>query len=187
VTSLNDEPSAVEAGATGSAVPLEAGLEKKEAVVRAEPPAEKLRERQDVGRDAEAFAAGEQAQLTRDKRQRGVALADAPAAGFSADAAAAPPDLRFRALAARAPRSAGEWRSLRDEWQVFAGALGTGSVLGDEACVRAIAAGLELVRVSAEPGDEALFREAARAYLARPEARQKPRVRALVEAAASRR
>lgn len=86
----------------------------------------------------------------------------------------------FRRLAAARPAGLEEWRSLREHWLALA-ARTTGP-LADEARVRGIAAGLEAVRAGGGEADRAAFRRDAGAYLARPDALQKERVRALVAA-----
>lgn len=86
----------------------------------------------------------------------------------------------FRRLAAARPAGLAEWRTLRERWLALA-ARTTGPQ-ADEARVRGIAAGLEAVRAGGGEADRAVFRRDAGAYLARPDALQKERVRALVGA-----
>jgi hypothetical protein len=111
------------------------------------------------------------------------AVAPAP---FAAKARAAVEDRRgeeetFRRLDAVRPRSAVEWRTLRDEWIALARAEPDGT-RADEARVRAIVAGREAWRASGSADDEAAFRSAAAAYLQREDALQRPRVEGLLGA-----
>jgi hypothetical protein len=108
-------------------------------------------------------------------------VAAAPAA---AKANAAVEDRRgeeepFRRLDAVRPRSAEEWRTLRDEWNALARAE-PDRTRADEARVRAIVAGREAWRASGRADDESAFRGAAAAYLRRDDALQKPRVEGLL-------
>jgi hypothetical protein len=124
-----------------------------------------------------AEAAGVQA-----KRQGRVRGAATPAAA----SAAAPPegeypaDQAFLRLAAARPHSAEEWRQLAAEWDGFAASHPSDS-RADDARVRAVEATREAWRASGEPGDEAAFRAAARAYLERADALQRERLRRLLE------
>lgn len=107
----------------------------------------------------------------------------APASAGMAGAGARPvdsADAAFQELDHVRPGDIASWRVLRERWQAFAAAH-PASALADEARVRAIAAGLELVRLGAGAEDEARFRGDAEAYLAREDAPQKPRVRSLLE------
>ena len=98
------------------------------------------------------------------------------AAGVSAER---PPADAFRRLEAVRPRSAAEWRRLRDEWNALAAAQ-PDHLRADEARVRAILAGREAWRAGGDEGDEDAFRRAATAYLQREDALQKPRVERLL-------
>ncbi len=90
----------------------------------------------------------------------------------------------FQRLDAERPRTAEEWRSLREAWRTFARSHADGS-LADEARVRAIEAGLEAYRRSADEADAARVRRDAALYLARADAFQRERVeRAAREVAA---
>jgi hypothetical protein len=95
-----------------------------------------------------------------------------------------PADLReredaFLRLEAVRPRSAGDWRRLRDEWNAFA-ADEADPVRADEARVRAIVAGREAWLASGDGSDESTFRRDAAAYLRREDDLQKPRVERLL-------
>jgi hypothetical protein len=80
----------------------------------------------------------------------------------------------------RAPaRTLEEWRRRRDEWNAVAAGAPAGP-RADEARVRAVEAGWEAWRLSGSDDDEAAFRRNARAYLAREDALQKPRVERLL-------
>jgi hypothetical protein len=85
----------------------------------------------------------------------------------------------FRRLQATRPRSAAEWRALRDAWRHFA-ASRPGSPRADEARVREVEALYEAWRAGGEAPDEEAFRSAARDYLARPDAAQRARVERLL-------
>jgi hypothetical protein len=85
----------------------------------------------------------------------------------------------FRRLESVRPRSAAEWRRLRDQWSALA-AVEADSPRADEARVRAIVAAREAWRAGGDEADAAGFRREAEAYLRREDARQKPRVEALL-------
>jgi hypothetical protein len=87
----------------------------------------------------------------------------------------------FRRLDAVRPRSAVEWRTLRDEWNALARAE-PDRTRADEARVRAILAGREAWLASGSADDESAFRSAAAAYLQREDALQRPRVEGLLGA-----
>jgi hypothetical protein len=86
----------------------------------------------------------------------------------------------YAQLAARRPRSAAEARRLRDAWRAWAKAHPE-RARGDEATVRAMEAGAEAWRLGRDPRDLAQLRQDAETYLARADAPQKDRVRALLE------
>ncbi len=85
----------------------------------------------------------------------------------------------FQRLHATRPRSAAEWRALRDAWRQFA-ASRPASPRADEARVREVESLYEAWRAGGEASDEEAFRAAAREYLARPDAAQRERVRRLL-------
>jgi len=123
----------------------------------------------DVAREAEA------------NREKGVRDRLHPAA---ARAAVEAPDVQeqedaFRRLESVRPRSAAEWRRLRDEWNAVA-AVETDALRADEARVRAIVAAREAWRAGGDETDEGAFRRDAAAYLQRGDALQKPRVERLL-------
>lgn len=103
----------------------------------------------------------------------------AESASVAAVGDAAAPERAFLRLAAVRPRSADEWRRLRDDWGSFAAAH-PDDPRADEARVRAIEAGHEAWLTGRDPDDEATFRRDAREYLERPDARQAERVRHLL-------
>ena len=106
-------------------------------------------------------------------------------AGASASAGGSASDLDYRRLEdARAIRLE-DWRALRERWRAFASAH-PGSPHADEARVQVVACGLEALRAGRDDADLAAMERDAAAYLARPDAQQRPRVRSLLEAAASR-
>jgi anti-sigma factor RsiW len=77
------------------------------------------------------------------------------------------------------PRTAGEWRRLRGEWLAFAASY-PAEGRADEARVRAVEAAFEAARASGAAADRSAFTAEAAAYLQRPDAAQRERVRALV-------
>jgi hypothetical protein len=85
----------------------------------------------------------------------------------------------FRRLDATRPRTAAEWRALREAWRAFAAAR-PGGPRADEARVREVESLYEAWRADGEVADEEALRAAARDYLARPDAGQRERVRRLV-------
>ena len=89
------------------------------------------------------------------------------------------PEDAFRRLETEQPRSAAEWRRLRDDWNAVAAAH-PDRLRADEARVRAIVAGREAWLVSGDESDENAFRRAAAAYLRREDGLQKPRVERLL-------
>ena len=89
------------------------------------------------------------------------------------------PERAFARLEASRPRTAAEWRRLRDAWSAFAAAH-PDDPRADEARVRAIEAGREAWLAGGADDDEAAFRRDARAYLGREDARQKERVERLL-------
>jgi hypothetical protein len=103
----------------------------------------------------------------------------AEAVGPAPVGVAADPERAFRRLDAVRPRSAEEWRRLRDDWSAFVAAH-PGTPRADEARVRAIEAGYEAWLTAGDPDDEAALRRDAQAYLERADARQAERVRRLV-------
>jgi len=80
------------------------------------------------------------------------------------------------------PRTASEYHALRRSWLAFARQYPE-SRWADEARVRALEALLAAYRSGGDRNDLQLLGEEARGYLASPDARQKPRVRALLEGA----
>lgn len=92
---------------------------------------------------------------------------------------AASPERGFRRLGAVRPRSAEEWRRLRDDWAAFVAAH-PDDPRADEARVRAIEAGHRAWLTAGDPDDEAAFRKDARGYLERADARQAERVQQLL-------
>jgi anti-sigma factor RsiW len=89
------------------------------------------------------------------------------------------PESAFGRLEASRPRTAAEWRRLRDAWSAFAAAH-PDDARSDEARVRAIEAGREAWVAGGAGDDAAAFRRDARAYLEREDARQKERVERLL-------
>jgi len=85
----------------------------------------------------------------------------------------------FGSLEASRPRTAAEWRRLREAWSSFAAAH-PDDPRADEARVRAIEAGREAWLAGGAADDEEAFQRDGRAYLAREDARQKERVARLL-------
>jgi hypothetical protein len=85
----------------------------------------------------------------------------------------------WRRLQAVRPQGAAEWRRQREQLRRFADEAPAGPH-ADEARVRAIEAGYTAWRAGSDAADEAAFRRDAAAYLAREDARSKPRVEALL-------
>jgi hypothetical protein len=108
-----------------------------------------------------------------------VAHQDATAAGALS---LAQPEAAFSRLEASRPRTAVQWRNLRDAWSSFAAAHPE-DPRADEARVRAIEAAHEAWLVGHAAEDESAFERDARVYLERPDAVQKDRVRRLLPAA----
>jgi len=104
----------------------------------------------------------------RSAESGGVAVGDAAAT-----------ERAFLRLAAVRPRSADDWRRLRDSWGAFVAAH-PDDPRADEARVRAIEAGHQAWLTDRDPDDEATFRRDARGYLERPDARQAERVRQML-------
>jgi hypothetical protein len=84
----------------------------------------------------------------------------------------------FRALLGRSPRDASEARALREAWRRLAGELAAAAE-ADEARVRVLEMGAAAWRFERLAEDRALLEKDVAAYLARQDARQAPRVRAL--------
>ena len=89
------------------------------------------------------------------------------------------PERAFGRLEASRPRTAREWRRLRDAWSAVAAAH-PDDPRSDEARVRAIEAGREAWLAGGADDDEAAFQRDARAYLERGDALQKERVQRLL-------
>jgi hypothetical protein len=177
-------------------VPAAAPPEKAEADFAREPapllpaPAEAV-----VARDADARApAGNMAEesvTARAGERLRVATAESAAQstapGLSAGKARpaggalveAPSEAAFRQLETARPRSAAEWRGLREAWNAFA-ASQPDHPRADEARVRAIVAGREAWLSSGSTDDETAFRRDAAGYLERNDALQKDRVKRLL-------
>jgi hypothetical protein len=135
---------------------------------------------------ADAFEAAVQRGGSAGAVQMRSATAQRDAAARERRVASAPRlDDDFDALARLRPSSVAGWRAQRERWRAFAAAH-PDSPRADEARVRAILAGLELVRLGGGAQDEAIFRADASAYLARDDAAQKARVEALLAGAATR-
>jgi hypothetical protein len=115
------------------------------------------------------------------ERAERLALDDAMAkrrASSGRTASGGKPD-EFQVLLERTVQNADEARRLRDEWRAFA-ARNPGGARGDEARVRVIEAGLLAHELGGDEQDLDTLRNDARAYLARPDAAQAARVRAVL-------
>ena len=91
------------------------------------------------------------------------------------------PERAFGRLEASRPRTAAQWRLLRDAWNAFTAAHSDDPHV-DEARVRAIEAGREAWLAGGAGDDQAAFHRDARAYLEREDALQKERVERLLQA-----
>jgi len=114
----------------------------------------------------------------RDQARAG-ALADAPPPAAAPAFAEAPGEDRYRALLGRQASSPEAARKLHDDWNAFARGH-PDSPRADEARVRAMEASALAFDLGRDPRDRERAREAAQAYLARPDAGQAARVRALL-------
>jgi hypothetical protein len=132
---------------------------------------------------SEAFAVPESA---REPARHAPSASTAPLAssarrdeGTAGAVSVTEPDRAFGRLEASRPRTAAEWRRLRDAWGAFA-VVHPDDPRADEARVRAIEAGREAWLAGGADDDEAAFRREARAYLEREGALQKVRVEGLL-------
>jgi hypothetical protein len=116
--------------------------------------------------------------LDRDQARVG-AQADAPPRPAAPAFAEAPGEDRYRALLGRRADSPEAARQLRDDWNAFARG-DPDSPRADEARVRAMEASALAFNLGRDPRDRDRARAAAQAYLARPDAIQAARVRALL-------
>jgi hypothetical protein len=121
----------------------------------------------------------------REEKENRRALADAPAPKLALEAArkdkapgAAGARGRFGELLDRTATTAGEARALREAWRVHASLALGGEA--DEARVRVVEAGAQAYRLSHDLADLAQLEKDADAYLARPDALQVSRVRAVL-------
>jgi hypothetical protein len=105
--------------------------------------------------------------------------AAAPQSGGMALSRRASQAARFEGLLAVKPGSASEARALRESWRAFAAAAS--GPLADDARVEVVLAGAQAYRFSRAEEDLEQVRRDARAYLERPDARQKARVRELLD------
>ncbi len=101
-------------------------------------------------------------------------------AGGRAASVAVPGEGAFAELSRRGARTAAESRVLRDDWQAFVRAHPQ-HPQADEARVRALEWGALAWRLGKEDSDRRAVEREAAAYLARDDARQRDRVRALLE------
>ena len=115
----------------------------------------------------------------RDQARAG-ALADAPPPAAAPAFAQAPGEDRYRALLGRPADSPEAARKLHDDWNAFARGH-PDSPRADEARVRAMEASALAFNLGRDPRDRERARAAAQAYLARPDAVQAARVRALLD------
>jgi Putative zinc-finger len=126
-------------------------------------------------RPAERPAAGASSALRQEGHAAGRVTANAaPAAGAA--------ELRYRALLARKASTVAEARALREDWSAYAQSDPAGPH-ADEARVYQIEAGAAAYRLSGDADDRAALERAAADYLARSDARQAGRVRALLASA----
>jgi anti-sigma factor RsiW len=122
--------------------------------------------------EAAAPAGAALQQSARGGMQTPALVAVAPAT-VAADA-----ESTFRRLDATRPATVEEWRRLRENWRSLAASFPDGP-RADEARVRTIEAGFEAWKKGGGNEDEAVFGRDRDAYLARPDALQRERVRRL--------
>jgi hypothetical protein len=91
-------------------------------------------------------------------------------------------DRAFARLLVDVPGDAAAWRARREAWRRFLRDH-EASPYADEAWVRMVEAGFEARTKGGQEEDAIVFERDARAYLARPEARQRERVRGLLDRA----
>ena len=111
--------------------------------------------------------------------EAGSPMMSAPSAHEAKPASLKAQEDAFSRLEAVRPRTAAGWRRVREQWKALAAAE-TDPVRADEERVRAIIAAREAWQAEGDGGDETVFRIDAEAYLRREDARQKPRVEALL-------
>jgi hypothetical protein len=161
------------------AAPAEGALARSK---RKDAPAESEVRQEPALATTEGFAAPEGAPAPA--RRAPVAAAPTASSGHQDETASGAvslpePESVFGRLEASRPRTAAQWRRLRDAWSAFAAAH-PDDPRADEARVRAIEAGRE-AWVAGGAGDDAVaFHRDARAYLEREDARQKERVERLL-------
>jgi anti-sigma factor RsiW len=138
----------------------------------APPPPAQVKAEPEAARDFEGRPAGEQKER-RDKKA-GTLAATGERAARSAPGAGG-----FDLLLRRRVSSAEEARTLRDAWLAYAQEEEAG-IRADEARVRAIEAGAEAWRRGRDDSDRERAERDGREYLARADARQRDRVRAVL-------
>jgi hypothetical protein len=170
-----------EVGPGGATVAESPRLEKESS--RNEAPAASRERQEPAPVTTQSFAEPESPQVARGAADAGLA---APMSSVAREGAAgagavslAEPDGAFSRLEAARPRTAVQWRRLRDAWSSLAGAH-PDDPRADEARVRAIEAAREAWLLSRADEDGAALERDARAYLARPDAAQEDRVRRLL-------
>jgi hypothetical protein len=126
----------------------------------------------------EALNSSRDERLAEDKAPRGAAL------GRTARAMPLAEERIYEGLLAPPARTLAALRARREAWRSFSLEFPT-SPRADEARVRAIENGAEAWRLGADPADLTRVREDATAYLARADATQGARVRALLESLAT--
>ena len=133
-------------------------------------PADQTADRAMVESLAEERGAADAGEGARDKEE---------AAPFAAKSARERDEQEFSRLAAPAAQTVGALRARREAWRTFVG-LHPKSPRADEARVRSIEAGIAAWRLGNDPVDLGQARVDAAAYLARPDAAQAVRVRAMI-------
>ena len=112
------------------------------------------------------------------------ALEEKTSAAVSGNAATDSSEADFQGLVAVQAARSEEWRALRERWRAFA--VQHAGARADEARVRVVECGLEAWRAGGQESDRSALLRDSQEYLARKDARQKPRVQALLQAAARR-
>lgn len=129
--------------------------------------------------EVDAEAAGGRGDAAALKSERQARRATGNELGLASQTAAG--QTAFAALSRRPQRTPEEARALRDDWVAYAGAHAD-HPLADEARVRALEAAATAYRLGADEADRTRLESDAAAYLRRPDARQRARVRALLDA-----
>ena len=150
-----------------------------EAPAPAAPAGERRADANEAARDERLVA---KRSLEAPRQQGSAGAATSTAAGRVSSAVASSDEKIFRLLHdAAVPATLSSLRERREAWRSFTRDFPS-SPRADEARVRVIETGAEAWRVGGDPADLSRTREDATAYLAREDAAQAPRARAVLEA-----